>query len=132
MTSVFYVLILRQAKVVSGIRELVNAMLHICLGGSIEGRIIGEQEVVDDVRLNLGLRLQRLRLKTEPSKRHLTPIPVFVPSKASVSVAENIKLKSVGARTQPCFTLLETENGSEDSPRLGLSPASHRAAVERR
>lgn len=33
-------------------------MLHICLGVSVEGRIISTQEVVDGVRLNLGLRLQ--------------------------------------------------------------------------
>lgn len=47
-----------KSKAVTGISELVNAMLHICLGGSDEGKIISKQEVVDGVRLNLGFRLQ--------------------------------------------------------------------------
>ena len=48
----------REAEVVASIGEPVNAMLHVSLGGSVEGAIIGEQNVVDGVRLNLGLRLQ--------------------------------------------------------------------------
>ena len=52
----------------------------------------------------------------EPSKRHLMPIPVSESAKASVSMAENMRLNSVGARTQPCLTPLDTENGSDVSP----------------
>ena len=33
-------------------------MLHVSLGGSFEGAIIGELKVVDGVRLNLGLPLK--------------------------------------------------------------------------
>ena len=36
-----------KAKVVASIRELVNAVLHASLCGSVEGTVIGEQEVVE-------------------------------------------------------------------------------------
>ena len=35
------------AKAVASIRELVNAVLHASLCGSVEGTVIGEQEVVE-------------------------------------------------------------------------------------
>ena len=52
------------------------------------------------------------------SQLRLTTMPITISmlEKASVSMAENIMLKSVGTRKQPCLTPLETENGSEDSP----------------
>ena len=84
-------------------------MLH----GSVEGAIIGEQMVVDNVRLNLGLRLQSPEVEDGAAK---TPSEAESDVNVSTSMAENIKLKSVGARTQPCLTPLETENGSEDWP----------------
>lgn len=36
-------------EVVLGIRELVNVVLHVSLGGSIEDAVIRKQEVVDAV-----------------------------------------------------------------------------------
>ena len=39
------------------------------------------------------------------------PMPTSVSLKASVSMAENIMLKRIGARTHPCFTPFETGNG---------------------
>ena len=48
----------REAEFVVGIGESVNPMLHLGLGGSFQGAIICEQEVVVGVRFNLGLRLQ--------------------------------------------------------------------------
>ena len=48
----------REAEVVAGIGEPVNARLHGGLRGSVDCAIIGELKVVDGVRLNLGLRLQ--------------------------------------------------------------------------
>ena len=47
-----------------------------------------------------------LRLKMEPSIWGLMPMPISMFAKASVNIAENIRLNSVGARTQPCFTLI--------------------------
>ena len=64
--------------------------------------------------LDLGCNL--LRLKSFPSKRYLIGIPLSPSWKASVSMAENIMLKSVEASTQPCLTPFVTGNGSENSP----------------
>ena len=47
-----------KAKVVAGIRELVNAVLHASLCGSIKGTVISEQEVVDGVCRTLGFHLK--------------------------------------------------------------------------
>ena len=55
------------------------------------------------------------RLKTLPSVRNRKRAPTSPSPKASVSMAENIMPKRVGAKTQPCFTLLVTGNGSEYS-----------------
>ena len=57
-----------------------------------------------------------LRLKMEPSIRCLMPMPISVCVKASVNMAENIRLNSVWARTQPCFTPFDTRNGSDEFP----------------
>ena len=56
------------------------------------------------------------RLKSEPSVRNRIPMPASEFLKASDSMAENMRLNRVGASTQPCLTLLETENGAEVSP----------------
>ena len=61
--SLWYVCTDCEAGVLTGGGEPVNAMLHVSLKGSVEGTIIGEQKVVDGVRLNLGLRLQCVAYK---------------------------------------------------------------------
>ena len=43
-------------------------------------------------------------------------IPSLLSLKASASMAENIMLNKVGAKTHPCLTPLVTRIGSEDSP----------------
>ena len=105
-----------EAEVVASIGELVNAMLHVSLGGSVEGAIIGEQKVVDSVRLNLGLRLQSPEVEHGAGKTPSDANSEGMSLKASVSIVGNIRLKNVVARTQPCLTPLETTNRSEDSP----------------
>ena len=97
-----------KAKVVAIIRELVNAVLHASLCGSFEGTVIGEQEVV-------GFHLK----PAEVEDGAISPVldaDADASLKASVSMAENMRLNRVGARTQPCFTPFETGNGSEVSP----------------
>ena len=101
-----------EAEAVACIAEPVNATLHVGLGGSVEGAIIGEKKVVDGVRL-LGLRLQSPEVEDGAAK---TPSEADSDVNVSIRMAENIKLKSVGARAWPCLTPLETENGFEDSP----------------
>ena len=56
-----------------------------------------------------------LRLNSLPSVRYWMSKPGLASRKASVCIAENIMLNSVGARTQPCFTLFVTGKGVEDS-----------------
>ena len=58
-----------------------------------------------------------LRLNTEPSVRYLIPSPTSSSLNAAVSMAENVSLNRVGARTQPYFTPFETENGAGVSPK---------------
>ena len=57
-----------------------------------------------------------LRLKTDPSILYLIPIPTLASLKASVNIAENMRLNRVGAKTQPCFTPFVTAKGAEASP----------------
>ena len=56
------------------------------------------------------LACSHLRLKSEQSKRHMMPILMSMPLNASVSMTENMRFKSIRARTQLCLTPLETEN----------------------
>ena len=59
---------------------------------------------------------RRLRLNSFPSDLCLILMPASQSLDASVSIAENIKLNSVGTRTQPCVTPLETGKDSDGSP----------------
>ena len=63
---------------------------------------------------------RRHRLKRLPSSRYLTytPSSSSTPSStvACLSIMLKKMLKRVGARTQPCFTPLEMEKGSDSSP----------------
>ena len=69
----------------------------------------------------LDLACNLLRLKSFPSKWYLIGIPLSPPWKASVSMAENIMLNSVEARTQPCLNPFVTGNGSENAVILTLA-----------
>ena len=55
-------------------------------------------------------------LNSFPSHLYLMGMPGVVSLKASVCIAENICLNSMGARTQPCFTPLVTGNEFEALP----------------
>ena len=70
-----------------------------------------------------------LRLNSLPSVRYRMSKPGLASRKASVCIAENIMLNSVGARTQPCFTPFVTGKGVEDSLSSELVLAFHREAV---
>ena len=49
-------------------------------------------------------RMISIWLNSFPSVRYRRPTPISLSLKASVSIAENMRLKRVGARTQPSFT----------------------------
>ena len=61
---------------------------------------------------------RRRRLKRLPSRRYLTytPSPSSKSTIACLSIMLKKMLKRAGARTQPCFTPLEMEKGSDRSP----------------
>ena len=48
----------RQAEVVAGLYELVNAMLHVGFRGSIDGTVISKQKIIDGAYLHLGFRFE--------------------------------------------------------------------------
>ena len=54
-----------------------------------------------------------LRLKTEPSVRYQVSITLSKPLHAANSITENMILKSMGARTHPCFTTFVTGKATE-------------------
>ena len=56
-----------------------------------------------------------LRLNSLPSVLYRMAVPGLASRKASVSIAENIKLSSVEARRQPCLIPFVTGKGVEDS-----------------
>ena len=68
------------------------------------------------VSFTLVTACRRWGLNRFSSHLHLMGMPGEVSLKASVSIAENIRLNSMGARTQPCFTPFVTGNGSEAFP----------------
>ena len=70
-----------------------------------------------------------LRLNSLPSVRYRMSKPGLASRKASVSIAENIMLNSVGARTQPCFTPFVTGSEWKILRRQELVLAFHREAV---
>ena len=72
-----------KTKVVAGIRELVNVALHVSLSGSVEGAVIGEQEVVDGVSLDLGFCLK-------PPEIECGAISPVLDANAYISITEGI------------------------------------------
>lgn len=88
-----------EAKVVAGRCECVHFLLHVLLIDGIEGTVIRKEQVTNHSFFDLSDGLQ-------------TSIPEWdaegSPPKASVSISKNIKLNSVGARTQPFLTPFDT------------------------
>ena len=59
---------------------------------------------------------RRRRSRRRPSVLYLMVMPASVWDSAAESITANSRLKSVGARTHPCFTPLVTGKGSDASP----------------
>ena len=74
-----------------------------------------EENVSENSLLHLRDGLQSPRVKQLSVSLNLMLVPGSHFLKASVSIAENTMLNSVGARTQPCLTPLVTGKASEDS-----------------
>ena len=73
-----------------------------------------KSRMLSDLTFVFGLSL--LRLNRQPSVRCLMSSPSLLSLKASVSMDENMRLNSVGARTQTCLTPFVTGKGLEASP----------------
>ena len=71
------------------------------------------------VSFTFGTTFRRLRLNSPPLVLYLTGSPTWQSWKAYVSMVENTVLKSVGARTQPCFTPFITGKPCEWSQSSG-------------
>ena len=71
------------------------------------------------VSFTFGTTFRRLRLNSPPLVLYLTGSPTWQSWKAYVSMVENTVLKSVGARTQPCFTPFITGKPCELSQSSG-------------
>ena len=96
-------------------RKAAHFMLYHLVCARVEGT--SKQDVSDDGLLHLCNSLQAPEVQTVVS-HDLTVIPSWQ-SWNSVSIAANTLLKSVGERTQPCFTPFVMEKASA---KLLLSP----------
>ena len=105
-----------ETKVCAGLGEYVHTFLHVCLmvAFSTQSSANRESSTVSLFTFVLACSLQGL--KSLPSVRYPKSTPTSPLRNASVSMAENIILKRVGASTQPCFTPFVTKNGLENSP----------------
>jgi len=115
MTSVFVVLIvspkLSQAEAKRSIsRCIISSVL------AFRAQSSAKRKSLITVSFTLVMDCRRLGLNTRPSVQYLRGIPSSESLKASVSIAANTMLKSVGASTQPCFTPLVIEKVSDMSP----------------
>ena len=109
ITSVFLMLIVRPKLV----QASANLLTFWCMSSSqMEFRVqsSANRKSLMVFVLILVFALSLLRLKTEPSRRYLIPMPISVSAKASVNMAKNIRINRVGAMTQPCFTPFDTRN----------------------
>ena len=114
-TSVFFIEIVRPKSS----QAFENWSTLPCMSGSVpalsaQSSANRKSRAMSSCTLVLACSLRRL--KTLPSVRYRKQTPTSPSRKASVSMAENIMLKRVGAKTQPCFTPLVTGNASEYSP----------------
>ena len=115
ITSIFLVLMVKPNLS----QAVENPSISSCISCSLlafNAQSSAKTRYLITVSLTLLTACRRRGLNSFPSHLYLMGMPVEESSKASISIAENNKLNSVGARTQPCFTPLITGNGSEAFP----------------
>ena len=121
-TSVFFVLMVKPK--LSHALENWSMLVYMSDSG---GALRAQSSVNIKSRTNVVLTLVmafNLMLKSFPSVRYLTLTPYLL--NAPSSMTGNIMLKSVGARTQPCFTPLLTgksEDASLSSSTRAIMPS---------
>jgi len=115
ITSVFLVLMVRPNLS----QAVENPSISSCISCSLSAfsaQSSARRRSLITVSLTLVIACRCRGLDSFPLHLYLMGMPGEVSLKASVSIAEKIGLKSVVARTQPCFTPLVTGNGSEAFP----------------
>nr|VZI23912.1 unnamed protein product [Spirometra erinaceieuropaei] len=105
-----------QAEFVASDSEEIHAPLYLSIGGGVEGEVVREENFVDG-------GYEYARLEVHPpliDKVTVRPVGEADPRRssreASISMADNIRLKRVSVRTRPCFTPMVTANASETAP----------------
>ena len=107
MTSAFVVLIVRP-KLLQASTNLSTLCCMLASDAALKAQSSANKKSLMVLTFTLVFALSLLRLK-------LIPMLTTETLKASDSIAENMRLKSVGARTHPCFTLFVTGNASDVS-----------------
>ena len=126
MTSVFLVLMVRpklsQAEENLSIFSCISCSLPVlrahCLSSAKRKFPITVQ-----VSLTFVTTCRRLRLNSFLSDLCLILMPASQSLNASVGIEENIKLNSLGARTQPCLTPGKDSDGSPSSRTRACMPS---------
>ncbi|VDM00121.1 unnamed protein product [Schistocephalus solidus] len=111
-----------QSKIVAGGSKDVHAPLHVPFYLCIECAVFSEEVLVDG---GCGhTRVKKHQPLVEESAIH--PVGYAAPRRssrqASISTAENMRLRRVGTRAQTCFTPLVTVKAS-DTARLSVTCA---------
>ena len=83
------------AEVVAGCRKAVHLGLHFLLFTGVEGAIVSEEKVSGTVSFTFVAASSLLGLHSFPSVLNVMLMPGLLSLKASVSIAESIRLNSV-------------------------------------
>ena len=114
-TSVFLVLMVRPKL----LQAVENPSISSCISCSLlafSTQSSAKRRSLITVSLTLVTACRRWGLNSFPSHLYLMGMPGEVSLKASVSIAKNIRLNSMGVRTHPYFTPLVTGNRSKAFP----------------
>ena len=115
ITSVFLVLMV-SPKLLQAAEKLSISTCILCSSLALRAQSSAKRKSLRTVSFTFVTACSLLGLNNFPSVLNLMLMPGLQPQKASVSIAENIMLNSIGARTQPCLTPLVTEKAMEGSP----------------
>ena len=112
ITSVFLVLMVRP-KLLQAAEKLSISACICCSSLALRAQSSVKRKSLKIVSFTFVAACSLLGFNSFPSVLNLMLMPGLLSLKASVSIAENIRLNSVRARTQPCLTPLVTRKASE-------------------
>ena len=112
---VFLVLMVRP-KLLQAAEKLSISACISCSSLALRAQSSAKRKSLRTVSFRFVAASSLLGLNSFPSVLNVMLTPGLLSLKASVSIAESIRLNSVGAKTQLCLTLLATGKASEGSP----------------